>query len=111
MEIQILDDEHEKYKARIHPEQHNGSLYDVVPARTGFARPPGEWNQEEITANRRRITVKLNGVIILDVNLDIVKEPKTLEKHPGLLRATGHLGLLGHNERTEFRNLLVKRLP
>ena len=111
MEIQILDDDHEKYKSRIHPEQHTGSVYDVIPARTGFTRPPGEWNAEEITANGRQITVKLNGVILLDVNLDIVKEPKVLEKHPGLLRTTGRIGLLGHNERTEFRNLMVKRLP
>jgi len=111
MEIQILDDDSDKYKARIKPEQHTGSVYDVIPARTGFAHPPGEWNEEEITANGRQITVKLNGVVILDVNLDIVKEPQILEKHPGLLRASGHLGLLGHNERTEFRNLRVKRLP
>ena len=111
MEIQILDDDHERYKARIRPEQHTGSVYDVIPARTGFANPPGQWNEEEITANGRQITVKLNGVILLDVNLDVVKELKILEKHPGLLRAAGHLGLLGHNERTEFRNLRVKRLP
>jgi hypothetical protein len=111
MEIQILDDGHEKYKSRIRPEQFTGSVYDVIPARTGFARPAGEWNEEEITANGRQITVKLNGVIILDVNLDIVKEPKILQKHPGLLRPGGHLGLLGHNEHTEFRNLRVKRLP
>jgi len=111
MEIQILDDGHEKYKSRIRPEQFTGSVYDVIPARTGFARPAGEWNEEEITANGRQITVKLNGVIILDANLDIVKEPKILQKHPGLLRTGGHLGLLGHNEPTEFRNLRVKRLP
>jgi hypothetical protein len=111
MEIQILDDKSEKWKSRITSEQHTGSIYSVIPARTGFARAPGEWNEEEITANGRQITVKLNGVIILDVNLDIVKEPKILEKHPGLLRKSGHLGLLGHNERTEFRNLQIKRLP
>ena len=81
------------------------------PQRTGFTRPPGEWNEGEIAANGRQITIKLNGVIVLDVNLDIVKEPKILEKHPGLLRASGHLGLLGHNERTEFRNLRIKALP
>ena len=95
----------------LYAEQFTGSVYDVIPARTGFSRPVGEWNEEEITANGRQITVKLNGVIILDVNLDIVKEPKILQKHPGLLRTGGHLGLLGHNELTEFRNLRVKRLP
>lgn len=64
----------------------------------------------EITAKGRQITVKLNGVIVLDNNLDIVKEPAILEKHPGLQRTSGHLGLLGHNTRTDFRNIRVKVL-
>jgi hypothetical protein len=36
MEIQILDDGHERYKGKIKSEQHHGSVYDVIPARTGF---------------------------------------------------------------------------
>ena len=63
MEIQILDDQHEKYKGRLRPEQYHGSIYDVIPARSRFLRPAGEWNEEEIAANGRRITVRLNGVI------------------------------------------------
>lgn len=111
MEIQILDADHEKWKTRIRPEQHPGSIYDVIPARTGFQRGVGEWNEQEITANGRQITVKLNGVIVLDVNLDIVREPAILEKHPGLRRASGHIGFLGHTTRTEFRNIRIKKLP
>ena len=38
MEIQILDDTHEKYKGRLKPAQAHGSIYDVVPAKTGFRR-------------------------------------------------------------------------
>ncbi|MEJ7709891.1 MAG: DUF1080 domain-containing protein [Pyrinomonadaceae bacterium] len=37
MEIQILDDQHEKYKGKIKSEQHHGSVYNVIPARTGFS--------------------------------------------------------------------------
>jgi 3-keto-disaccharide hydrolase len=33
MEIQILDDGHERYKGKIKSEQHHGSIYDVIPAR------------------------------------------------------------------------------
>jgi hypothetical protein len=33
-----------------------------------------------------------------------------LEKHPGLKRTTGKIGLLGHTYETEFRNLRVKEL-
>jgi hypothetical protein len=82
----------------------------VVPAKQGFLKPTGEWNQEEITANGRHITVKLNGTVIVDANLDDVKDPEVLKKHPGLQRTTGHIGLLGHDTRVEFRNLRVKTL-
>jgi len=111
MEIQILDDSDPQYKGVIRPEQYHGSVYDTIPARTGFRRPVGEWNEEEIVANGRRITVTLNGVIILDANLDIVREPKVLEKHPGLARTSGHIGFLGHGSRVEFRNIRIKELP
>ncbi|MGE5567888.1 MAG: DUF1080 domain-containing protein [Rhodospirillales bacterium] len=111
MEIQILDDQHPKYKSWIKPEQHHGSVYDLIPARTGFLKPAGEWNEEEITADGRRITVKLNGVIILDSSLDIIKEPELLKRHPGVLRTSGHIGFLGHGTRVEFRNIRIKPLP
>jgi hypothetical protein len=111
MEIQILDDQHPRYKSSIKPEQHHGSIYDVIPARTGYLKPAGEWNEEEITADGRRIRVKLNGVIILDADLDIVKEPEVLKRHPGLSRASGHIGFLGHGTRVEFRNIRVRELP
>jgi len=111
MEIQILDDQHEKYKGWLKPEQHHGSIYDVIPARTGYLKPAGEWNQEEILADGRHIRVTLNGVIIVDANLDIVKEPQVLKRHPGLLRTSGHIGFLGHGTRVEFRNIRIKVLP
>jgi hypothetical protein len=111
MEIQLLDDQHPKYKGRIKPEQHTGSIYDVIPARTGFAKPAGEWNEEEITANGSRIAVKLNGVIIVDADLNNVQEAATLQKHPGLRRKDGHIGFLGHGTMVEFRNIRIKQLP
>jgi hypothetical protein len=110
MEIQILDDGHERYKGKIKPEQHTGSIYDVFPARTGYAKPAGEWNEEEITAKGSRITVKLNGVIIVDSDLNNVHEEAVLKRHPGLRRASGHIGFLGHGSLVEFRNIRVKTL-
>lgn len=111
MEIQILDHDDPQYKGWLKPAQHHGSIYDVVPAKTGFLKPVGEWNSEEITANGRKITIKLNGTTIVDANLDDVKDPEVLKKHPGLARSTGHIGLLGHGSLVEFRNLRVKTLP
>jgi hypothetical protein len=112
MEIQILDPSGPKNAAmHLRPEQYHGSIYEVLPARSGFLRKTGEWNQQEIRADGRRITVRLNGVIILDADLDMVQEPSVLEKHPGLRRQSGHIALLGHQSRVEFRNLLIKLLP
>ncbi|HEX4948766.1 MAG TPA: DUF1080 domain-containing protein [Blastocatellia bacterium] len=110
MEIQILDDQHEKYKGKIKSEQHHGSIYDVIPARTGFLKPAGEWNTEEIMANGSRIRVTLNGVIIVDADLNTVREAEVLKKHPGLKNKTGHIGFLGHGSLVEFRNIRIKTL-
>ena len=111
MEIQILDDSDQVYKGKIRPEQYHGSVYDLIPARTGFRKPVGEWNEEEITANGRQITVKLNGHTIVDANLDSVTDPAILKKHPGLVRASGHVGFLGHGPaRVWFRNVRIKEL-
>lgn len=112
MEIQILDQTGPKYKPmKLKPEQYHGSIYDVWPARTGFLKPPGEWNTQEIKADGRRITITLNGVVILDADLDLVREPEVLKKHPGLQRKSGHIALLGHQAHVEFRNIRIKELP
>jgi 3-keto-disaccharide hydrolase len=111
MEIQILDDGHPRYQGKIRPAQFHGSIYDVVPAQQGFKKPTGEWNAEEIRAEGRHITVVLNGHTIVDANLDDVKDPDLLKRHPGLQRKTGHIGFLGHGTRVEFRNARIKDLP
>ncbi len=110
IEIQILDDGHEKYKGKIKSEQHHGSVYDVVPARTGFLKPAGEWNSEEIMYNGSRVRVTLNNVVILDTDLSLVQEKEVLAKHPGLRNTKGYIGFLGHGSLVEFRNIRIKSL-
>ncbi len=110
MEIQILDHDHEKYKGKLKPTQYHGSIYDVVGAKTGALKPAGTWNREEIIADGRHIKVTLNGMVIVDANLDDVKDEAILKKHPGLARTGGRIGFLGHGSRVEFRNLKVKEL-
>ena len=111
MEIQILDHDDPQYRGWLKPSQHHGSIYDVVPAKTGALKPVGEWNSEEIIADGRKITVRVNGMTVVDANLDDVTDPETLQKHPGLARTTGHLGFLGHSSYVEFRNIRIKTLP
>lgn len=113
MEIQILDDnwylDKNHYKQGLRRTQLTGSIYDVVPPSKEATKPVGEWNQMQITAKGRQVTVVLNGTKIVDANLAEYKN--RTDKHPGLLRAKGHLGLQSHDGRVEFRNLFVKPLP
>ncbi|MGE5198991.1 MAG: DUF1080 domain-containing protein [Rhodospirillaceae bacterium] len=118
MEIQVLDDGGSMY-TKLEPGQYHGSIYKVVPAKRGFQKPVGEWNSEEITANGRHITVKLNGTVIVDANLDDVTDEAVLKEHRdlskpegsrGIANTTGHIGFLGHGAHVEFRNIRIKVL-
>ncbi|MFA7693107.1 MAG: DUF1080 domain-containing protein [Candidatus Hydrogenedentales bacterium] len=111
MEIQILDDRHPKYKD-LHEYQAHGSIYGVVPAKRDHLKPVGEWNTEEIIADGRRIKVILNGVTIVDADIDEASKDGTIDgkEHPGLKNTKGHIGFLGHGDIVYFRNMLVKEL-
>lgn len=108
MELQILDSEADMYK-NLQPYQYHGSIYGVVPARRGYLRPIGEWNEEVVVVKGTRIKVILNGETITDAD---IKEPSingTMDhkEHPGLKRTTGHIGFLGHGDVVRFRNIRV----
>jgi hypothetical protein len=112
MEIQVLDDSAPKHQD-LQPYQYHGSIYGVVPAKRGFQKPPGEWNQEEILCQGRRVKVTLNGTVIVDADLDKIPEPTMDHKdHPGLKYTKGRIGLHAHGngEKVFFRNLRVKEL-
>ncbi len=110
MEIQVLDDYARRY-ARLRPAQYTGSIYDVFAAKRGALKKAGQWNEMEIAAEGRRISIKLNGTQIVDADLDSVEDPEVLKKHPGLARRAGHIGFLGHGTKVEFRNVRIKELP
>ena len=110
MEMQILDHNHEKYAGWLKPTQRHGAVYDVIPPSGENLKPTGEWNQQEIRADGKRITVTLNGKQILNADLSTVTDPKVLEKHPGLLRKGGRIGFLGHKSHVEYRNIRIKPL-
>jgi hypothetical protein len=110
MELQILDHNHERYAPRIKPTQRHGAVYDVIPPIAENLKPAGEWNVQEVHAEGPRIRVTLNGKLITDADLSTVTDPAVLAKHPGLKRASGHIGFLGHGTRVEFRNIRIREL-
>lgn len=103
MEIQILADSYENAE----PWQKHGSIYGVVPAKTGALKPDGEWNVEEIIAVGPHITVIVNGQTIVDADITNAK-PIHDNPHPGLHNKTGHIGFLGHGDPVALRNVRVK---
>jgi len=111
MELQILDNTALIYRD-LKPYQYHGSIYGVVPAKRGYQNPIGEWNTQEVIAKGTKITVILNGVTIVDADIKEAIEQGTIDgrEHPGLKRAAGHIGFLGHGSRVEFRNIRIKEL-
>lgn len=108
IEIQIRDDPHPRFAKAQMPVRFHGSVYDVIPARPADLNQANIWNSEEIEVSGRHVTVRLNGTAILDADLGSVTDPKVLSRHPGLARASGHIGFLGHaGNKIEFRNIRI----
>ena len=109
MEIQILEDGSPVYWD-LQPYQYHGSIYGVVPARRGVQRPVGEWNSEEVTVKGRRVTVVVNGITVVDADIDTASASGTMDhrEHPGLKRPSGAIGFLGHGDVVEFRNIRIR---
>ena len=110
-EIQVLDDNAEVYKD-LKPYQYHGSVYGIIAAKRGALKPLGEWNEEEIRIQGSKIKVTLNGKVIVDGDIQEAVKNGTADKkdHPGLKRASGHIGFLGHGTEVFFRNIRVKSL-
>ena len=98
-EIQILDNSAKKY-AKIKPSQLHGSIYKRAAAKRGHLKPVGQWNKQEIRAEKNFITVILNGVTIVD-RADVSRYKKPVN---------GHICFLGHGSQVEFRNIRIKDL-
>ena len=111
LEIQVLDDTAEKWKD-LKDWQFCCSVYGVVPARRGHLKPVGEWNEEEIIAKGSRITVKLNGHVVVDADVAEASRGGTPDgrDHPGLKRTSGHIHFCGHGDPVWFRAIDIKEL-
>ena len=98
-ELQVLDNTAEKY-AKLKPFQYHGSIYSLSPAKRGFLKPVGEWNEETIIAKGDVISVILNGETIVDA-VDVSAHGRP--EH-------GRIGFCGHGDIVMYRNLRIKEL-
>ena len=111
MELQILDNTAPVY-ADLQPYQYHGSVYGVIPAKTGYIKPLGEWNYEDVFVKGTQVKIILNGTVILDGDIANARDNGAMDhnQHPGLKNKTGHIGFLGHGSLVKFRNIRIKDL-
>ena len=116
-ELQVIDENYNAVRKlppgkQIDRRQYHGSVYGMIAAARGYQRPVGEWNFQEVTVKGPRITVELNGTIILDADVSTIDLNNVMNKtpHPGLNRTNGFFGFAGHKDPVAFREIFVKRL-
>ncbi|TWT58053.1 hypothetical protein KOR42_14220 [Thalassoglobus neptunius] len=111
MEIQLIDDSND-FAKKLKPYQTHGSVYGLIPAKQGFLKPVGEWNEFEVRCVGSQVTVITNGTIVVDgdVKKAYAEGPLDDREHPGIDRQSGRIALLGHKSEVAFRNIRVKEL-
>jgi hypothetical protein len=109
MEIQVLDDAAPQYK-NLKPAQYNGGIYYQSPASRKAAKAPGEWNRYEIRCQGPRIKVKLNGVVVQDINVDEFTRAEGGYKPLAERPRRGHIGMQSHGDLVDYRNIELRSL-
>ena len=92
--------------------QKTGANYAMHVAQNKELKPVGEWNYEEVIIQGTKITITLNGTLIVDGDIAGPRDNGTMDhnEHPGLKNKTGHIGFLGHGSELKFRNIRIKDL-
>ena len=95
------------------PQQHNlgsGGLYNNQKNPSGpratADRPIGEWNDFRILMVGERVTIYLNGVLVVH---NVVLENYWDRNQP--IFPTGQLELQHHGDHLEFKNIYVREIP
>jgi hypothetical protein len=95
-----------------------GAIYDLVPPRKNAMKPAGEWNHMIVTCNGANISVRLNGALVTEMNLDEWTMPYrrpdgsehkfdvAFRDHP----RHGYIGLQDHGSDCWFRNIKIRSL-
>ncbi|MCA9320599.1 MAG: DUF1080 domain-containing protein [Planctomycetes bacterium] len=117
-EIQILDDFNweEVSGDTLRPDQFTGGLYGALPnPHRDALRPLGRWNRYDVLYQGSRLRVKLNGIVLYDIDTHELETAKP----PFARRApSGFIGLQRHApDQVEegayawFRNLFIREIP
>lgn len=98
----------------------SGALYDMVAPSQATAKPIGEFNQSRIVLKGNHVEHWLNGVKVVDTNLDSPEIRQALErrwKGTGVYRLLAEqpkkncpIALQNHNDEAWFRNIKIRPL-
>jgi len=114
IEIQVYDTAGKEKPGR----NDGGAIYDLVAPSKNAMKPAGEWNHIEITADKNKIKVVLNGESIADMDLDqwteAGKNPDgSKNKFAKALKdfaRDGQLGFQDHGQPCWYKNIKLKKL-
>jgi hypothetical protein len=113
-EYQIIDDK--GYPQKLKDTQHTGANYDLQPPARNVSKPAGEWNTTRIIANGKHVEHWLNGVKLVEYEIDspawkaLVAKSK-FKDHPRYARAPkGRIGIQDHGDSVAFRNIKIREL-
>jgi hypothetical protein len=95
-----------------------GAIYDLVKPTRNAMKPVGEWNHAEITCDKSKIVVAINGEEVSKMDLDQWTEPNrrpdgtphkfdiAYKDHP----RHGYIGLQDHGADCWYKNIKLKPL-
>ena len=111
-EYQVIDDERHEDAKELN--RRTASFYDVKPATTHPALPPGSWNNSRIVVSGNHVEHWLNGIKVLDYELgspeilQAVKASKFKDVGAFGTKVTGHILLQDHGDAVCYRDIKIK---
>ena len=114
IEMQILD----SYGKKQADKHDFGAIYDCLAPSRIACKPAGEWNNVALTCRKNRILVDVNGMRVINMNLDRWTTPHQNPDGTGNkfdtayknLPRKGYIGLQDHGHRVWFRNNKIRTL-
>lgn len=112
LEMQVLDnDGHKDGKITKH---RAGDLYDLIQSKSEPVKPVGEWNKAEIISKKGKLTLILNGVVVVetvlwDDNFKKLIAGSKFATWPGFgTFKKGKIALQDHGDKVWYRNIMIK---